>query len=69
MDRMKKIEELLDLEEGALEKSKKLSEIEEWDSIARLSFQIMLEEDFGRQVSGKELRELKTVKELVDMMA
>lgn len=69
MNNIRKIEDLMDLEEGTLDESKKLNEIEEWDSISRLSFQILLEEEFGIQITGKELRELETVKDLITMMA
>lgn len=71
MDKVKKlemIEELLDCEEGTLQVDSSLAKIEEWDSIAHLSLIIMLEEDFGKKVSGKEIRALETVDDILAIM-
>ncbi len=67
-EKIEKLEELLDVEGGTLEETTDLSKIEEWDSIAHLSFIIMLEEDFGRQVTGKEVRGVKTVRDILALM-
>lgn len=67
-DKLQKLEEIMDLEEGTLQASNRLEEIEEWDSITHLSLIITLEEDFGKQISGKTLRNLKTVQEILDLM-
>lgn len=67
-EKLQKLEELLDLEEGTLNAGCALSDIEEWDSIAHLSLILLLEEDYGREISGNELRALKTVQEILDLM-
>lgn len=67
-EKIEKLEELLDVEGGTLEETTDLSKIEEWDSIAHLSLIIMLEEDFGRQVTGKEVRGVKTVRDILALM-
>lgn len=67
-EKLEKLEEMLDLEENTLEEMANLSEIEEWDSIAHLSLIIMLEEEFGRQITGKEVRGFKTVQDILAVM-
>lgn len=67
-EKLEKLEEMLDLEENTLEETANLNEIEEWDSIAHLSLIIMLEEEFGRQITGKEVRGFKTVQDILAVM-
>lgn len=67
-EKLRKLEEVLDLEEGTLEETAELSTIEEWDSIAHLSLIILLEEEFGKQITGKEVRGFKTVQDILSAM-
>ncbi len=67
-EKLMKLEELMDLEEGSLQPENQLSEIEEWDSIAHLSLIILLEDDYGKEISGAEVRALKTVQDILEVM-
>ena len=58
------IEEALDVEEGSLKPETPLDDVEEWDSIAMLSLIAMLDDEFGKTISGKELKALKTVADI-----
>lgn len=62
------IEEALDVEEGSLTPETPLDGVEEWDSIAMLSLIAMLDEEFGKTISGKELKALKTVADILAHM-
>lgn len=62
------LEEMMELDEGALTVDADLSNLDEWDSLALLSFMALMDDEFGRTVTGKEVKECKTVKDLVDMM-
>ena len=42
--------------------------MEEWDSIAMLSLIAMLDEEFDKTITGKELKELKTVADILAYM-
>lgn len=71
MDLAKKlalIEEALDVEEGSLTAETSLDNVEEWDSIAMLSLIAMLDEEFGSTITGKELKALKTVADILAYM-
>lgn len=48
--------------------NKALSEIDEWDSMARISLIVMLDEEFEKEVSSSDLRALETVQDILDMM-
>lgn len=67
-EKIGKLEELLDLEQGTLEEDSLLSDFEEWDSIAHLSVIILLEDEFGKQVTGKQIRGFRTVRDILDVM-
>lgn len=67
-EKLVKLEELMDLEEGSLHAEDELNDIEEWDSIAHLSLIILLEDDYEKEISGSEVRALKTVQDILDLM-
>ena len=62
------LEETLDTEEGVLTPETTLDTVEEWDSIAMLSLIAMLDEEFDKTITGKELKELKTVADILAYM-
>lgn len=67
-EKLEMIEDMLELDEGTLKLETKLSDIEEWDSVAALSLIVMLDDEFGKSISGKEIRQLKTINEIVELM-
>ncbi len=62
------IEEALDTEEGVLTPETSLDGVEEWDSLTMLSLIAMLDDEFGKTISGKELKALKTVADILAYM-
>lgn len=67
-EELKKIEEILDVEENTIFEETELASLEEWDSVAKLSLTIMLEEDYGKKLTSEDLKNLKTVKMILDLM-
>ncbi|MBQ8147381.1 MAG: acyl carrier protein [Lachnospiraceae bacterium] len=67
-EKLEHIAEILDLEVEEINEDTVLSEYEEWDSVAILSFIALMDEEFGKAVKGAEIRALETVKDLMDMM-
>ena len=71
MERTEKInlfEEMLDLELGTLSESTLLSDIEEFDSMSKLSLIVLMDDEFGKKLTGEQLREFKTVADVIDFM-
>ncbi len=62
------LEETFDADEGTIKADMMLSEIEEYDSMAKLSLIVMIEEEFGKKLSATEVKALKTVQEILDIM-
>lgn len=67
----KKIEllaEILDMEPEELNPESRLDDLEEWDSVAALSFIAMMDEEFGKEVKGAQIKEFKTVRDAMNVM-
>lgn len=71
MTNEKKIEllaEIMDVEPEKLTPETELESLEEWDSIALISFIAMMDDEFEKIVKGSEIKEKKTVAELMAIM-
>ena len=66
--KIKMLEEILDLEEGTLSPETVLKDLEEWDSVAFLSFIAMMDDEFGKTIKGSLVKEQKTVADLMALM-
>lgn len=62
------IEEALDTEEGILAPETVLDDLSEWDSIAALSLIVLLDEHFGKTITGVEIKNLRTVSDILAHM-
>ena len=71
MTNEKKIEllaELMDVDPEVLTPETVLEGMQEWDSIALISFIAMMDEEFVKVVKGAEVKEQKTVADLMALM-
>lgn len=71
MDRQEKLnlmEQIMDLEVGTLSESDSLSSYEEWDSLSVLAFMSTLTSKFHKNVMPKEIKNLITVADAIDLM-
>lgn len=64
----RKLEELLEVSSGSLNTDSVLAEIEEWDSIAVVSFIALADADYGAAVSPKGITECRVVGDLADLI-
>ena len=68
VEKMAMLEELLELEGGSLEPEMDLNSIEEYDSMAKLSLIVMMDEEFGKKLLGEQIQKFHTVKDILDFM-
>lgn len=61
---IKELEEMLRIEDFRLEPSTKLDEINEWDSMSKLSFISYARKQFGKRVTFAKLTEYDEVKDI-----
>lgn len=62
------LEETFDVEEGALKPEMNLADVEEYDSMTKLSLIVMMEDEFGKKLTGADINELKTVQDILNKM-
>jgi len=62
------LEDMLELDEGVLNEEMKMEEIEGWDSMAKLSLIVLMDDEFGKKLSGEQINGFKTIKDILDYM-
>ena len=67
-EKLAALEEMMELDEETLAPEMELDDIEEWDSMAALSFVVLLKDEFDRDVAGPQIRAIKTVQDMLNMM-
>jgi acyl carrier protein len=59
---------MLDVEEGTLSEDTELLNLDNWDSMAAISLIALVDEKFGKQLTGAEIRNFKKVRDILDFM-
>ena len=62
------LEDMLELESGALAPETELSSIDEYDSMAKLSLIVLMDDEFSKKLTGEQIREFNTVQDILDFM-
>lgn len=71
MTNEKKIEllaDILDVDAEELTPETRLVDMSEWDSIAALSFIAMMDEEFGKEFKGADVKKIVTVQDALNVM-
>ena len=67
-EKLAALEEIMELDEDTLTPKTSLDDIEEWDSLAALSYVVLMGDEFNKKVSGQQIRAFKTVQDILDTM-
>ena len=62
------LEDMLELESGTLDLETELSSIDEFDSMAKLSLIVLFDDEFGKKLTGEEIRNFDTVGDIIVAM-
>lgn len=62
------LEDMLELDEGDLTMDQSLEEVDEYDSMAKLSLIVLMEDEFGIKLTGDTIKGFKTVGDIVALM-
>ena len=62
------LEEVMELEGGTLAPEMKLGEIEEYDSMVKLSLIVLMKDEFDKTITVKEINNFVTVQDVLDFM-
>lgn len=62
------LEDMLELENGTLTPEMELKGIAEYDSMAKLSLIVMMDEECGKKLTGEDIQSFNTVQDVLDFM-
>lgn len=62
------LEEMLELDNGSLKPEMELSSIDEYDSMAKLSLIVLMDDECNKKLTGEQIREFKTVADILNFM-
>lgn len=62
------LEEIMDLDEGVLETTTVLENLEEWDSLSILSLMAEAKKTYNKKLSVDEIKDFVTVQDIIDFL-
>ncbi|MCQ2497589.1 MAG: acyl carrier protein [Lachnospiraceae bacterium] len=67
-EKLKIVEELLELESGSIKTDTKLVDIEEWDSLAVISLLAYLDTEYNKKITSSEVKKLVYIKDIMNLI-
>ena len=67
-EKLAMLEETFDLEEGTLAADTVLADLDEYDSMAKLSLIVLMDDEFDVKVTGDMIKGFKTVADILAVM-
>ena len=62
------LEDMLELDGGSLKPEMALKDIAAYDSMAKLSLIVMMDEECGKKLTGEDIQSFNTVQDILDFM-
>lgn len=62
------LDETFEADEGTVQADMTLDDIDEYDSMTKLSLIVMMEDEFGVKLTSEMVRKLETVQDILDLM-
>ncbi len=62
------LEDMLELDEGDLTAETALDDVDEYDSMAKLSLIVLMEDEFGVKLTGDMIKGFETVGDILNLM-
>ena len=62
------LEEAWEMDDGSLAADTVLADVEEYDSMAKLSLIVLMDDEFGVKLSGDTIKSFKTVSDILHLM-
>lgn len=67
-DKMQLLADILELEVSDIDPQTKLDDLEEWDSLAAISYIVMMEDEFGVVANPEDIRAFTTIEDILNSM-
>lgn len=62
------LEDMFELDEGELSRDTVLDDLDEWDSMSKLSLIVLVNDECGKKISGDQIKEFSTIGDILDFM-
>ena len=62
------LEEIMEIDKGTLSPEIVLANLKEWNSMAALTFIMMLDEEFGKNITADEIMKFITIEDMLKVM-
>ena len=66
--KLRMLEDIMEADEGDLTPETVLEELELWDSMTQLSLIALLDDEFGKELSGEDIAKFKVVADILAVM-
>ncbi len=67
-EKIRLIEDTLELNENTLTEETLLADIENYDSMSKLTLIVLCDDEFDKKLTGQQINLFKTVKDIIDFM-
>ena len=67
-EKLAMLEEVLEMDEGELKADMVLADIDEYNSMAKLSLIVMMSDEFSKKLSNEQVKKFVTVQDILDYM-
>ncbi|MBR2550300.1 MAG: acyl carrier protein [Clostridiales bacterium] len=67
-EKIKLLEDAFELDEGTLTADTELSELDCWDSMAKLTLIVLMDEECGKTLKSDDIKKFVTIKDILDYM-
>ena len=67
-EKLAALEDIMELDDGELSPEMLLDDVDDWDSMSALSFVVLIKDEFGKTITGQQIRAFQTVQDLLDVM-
>ena len=67
-EKLAMLEDMLELDEGDLTVDREVDDVDEYDSMAKLSLIVLMEDEFGVKLTGDDIKGFETVGDIVKLM-
>ena len=62
------LEEMFEMDEGTLASETKLDEIDNWDSMMKLTLIVLVDEECGKTLKSDDIKKFSTIQDIMDFM-
>lgn len=67
-EKMELLAETLETETDEISEDTALADLDNWDSMTKLSLIVMFDDEFGKKITSEDIKKMETIKDILDLM-